>query len=133
MVKLRSSVVGQFELYWGGWGRGFASPQDSQRLGAHFVRAQPPELKLTHYSIIPHQKIVFMSIFLLQYDHRLLSGQYQSGQSLYYFLSVPIREIRGSILLIPDQYSILQNEQFLRDIFTLAVLCSNFGIVRSVS
>jgi hypothetical protein len=43
-------VVGQFEFYGGGWGRGFASPQDSQRLGAHFVRPQPPELKLTHYS-----------------------------------------------------------------------------------
>jgi hypothetical protein len=53
------SVVGQFEPYEGGWGRGFASPQNSQRLGAHFDpfgsepqgrrRPQPPELKLTQH------------------------------------------------------------------------------------
>jgi hypothetical protein len=29
----RFLVVGQFEPYEGGWGRGFASPQNSQRLG----------------------------------------------------------------------------------------------------
>ena len=32
----------------GGWGRVFTSPQESQRLGAHCVRPQPPGLKLTH-------------------------------------------------------------------------------------
>jgi hypothetical protein len=62
-------VVGQFEPYEGGWGRGFASPQNSQSLGAHFVpfgsepqgrrRPQPPGLKLTHYLITPHLVLAF--------------------------------------------------------------------------
>jgi hypothetical protein len=39
-------------------------------------------------------------IFLLRNHHSLSPDQYQSGQYFCSFLSVPIREIRGSIPLV---------------------------------